>query len=59
MEKNTELKESTTYFTENTSEIMEREESVRDLGLLMSEDATFKLQIDKVVAKANQKQVGC
>ena len=53
--KNTELKESTTYFTENTSEIVEREESVRDLGVIMSEDATFKLQIDKVVAKANQK----
>ena len=30
-------------------------ESVRDLGVIMSEDATFKLQIDKVVAKANQK----
>ena len=53
--KNTELKDSTTYFTENTSEIVEREESLRDLGVLMSEDALFKLQIDKVVARANQK----
>ena len=35
--KNTELKDSTTYFTENTSEIVEREESLRDLGVLMSE----------------------
>ena len=53
--KNTELKESTTYFTEDTSEIVEREEVVRELGILLSEDGCFKNHIDKVVAKSKQK----
>ena len=34
---------------------MERQEVVRDLGVLMSDDATFKDQIEKVAKKVRQK----
>ena len=40
------LKDETLYFTENTENIVERQETVRDLGVMMSDDASFKDQID-------------
>ena len=43
------------YFTEDTSDLVEREEVVRYLGVMLSEDAQFKNHIDKVVAKTRQK----
>ena len=49
------LKNETLYFTENTENIVERQEVVRDLGVLMSDDATFKDQIEKVAKKVRQK----
>ena len=49
------LKNETLYFTENTENIVERQEAVRDLGIMMSEDATFKDQIEKVAKKVRQK----
>ena len=41
------LKNETLYFTENTENIVERQEVVRDLGVMMSDDASFKDQIEK------------
>ena len=49
------LKDETLYFTENTENIVERYETVRDLGVMMSDDATFKDQIEKVAKKVRQK----
>ena len=49
------LKDETLYFTENTEHIVERQEVVRDLGVLMSDDATFRDQIEKVARKVRQK----
>ena len=53
--KNEELKNNTTYFTENTSEIVQREETVRDLGVLLSDDGRFKKHLEKVVGTVRQK----
>ena len=50
-----ELKNNTNYFTENTSEIIERIENLRDLGVILSDDASFDDHIDKVVKKVRQK----
>ena len=53
--KNEELKEATMYFTEDTSEIVQRQETVRDLGVILSEDGGFKHHLEKVVTKTRQK----
>ena len=53
--KNEELKNNTMYFTENTSEIVQREETVRDLGVLLSDDGRFKKHLEKVVGTVRQK----
>ena len=45
----------TLYFTENTENIVERQETIRDLGVMMSDDASFKDHIDKVMKKVRQK----
>ena len=49
------LKNETLYFTENTENIVERQEVVRDLGVMMSDDGSFKDQIEKVAKKVRQK----
>ena len=35
------LKKDTLYFTEDTSEVIERFETLRDLGVILSQEATF------------------
>ena len=52
---NEELKNSTEYFAGNFEEIIERFETIRDLGVQLSDDASFDEQIEKVVKKARQK----
>ena len=49
------LKNETLYFTENTENIVERQEVVRDLGVMMSDDRSFKDQIEKGAKKVKQK----
>ena len=49
------LKNDTLYFTENVENIVERKETIRDLGVMMSDDASFKDHIDKVMKKVRQK----
>ena len=53
--KNEDLKEATMYFTEDTSEIVQRQEVLRDLGVMLSEDGGFKHHLEKVVTTTRQK----
>ena len=52
---NDDLKEETLYFTEDTSEIIERFETLRDLGVILSEEATFSAHVQHVEKKVRQK----
>ena len=47
--RNEELNDNTEYFTEGTEEIVQREDVVRDLGVLMSDDVCFKSHLEEVV----------
>ena len=49
------LKEETEYFTGNYDELIERFSSLRDLGICMSEDATFTEHIENICRKVRQK----
>ena len=44
---NEELKNNTEYFSGSYDEIIERFDSVRDLGVQLSDDASFNTQIKK------------
>ena len=49
------LKNDTLYFTDDTTDIIERFETLRDLGVILSEEATFDKHIEHVVKKVRQK----
>ena len=53
--RNEELKNNTEYFSGAYEEIIERFETIRDLGVQLSDDASFNEQIEKVCKKARQK----
>ena len=53
--KNTTLKDSTFYLTPNYENIIEEKESLRDLGIIMANDASFSQHIEKVCSKVKQK----
>ena len=50
-----ELKNNTLYFTDDTQNIIERYSSVRDLGVILSDDERFEIHIEKVIKKVRQK----
>ena len=52
---NEELKHSTNYLTPNYEEIIEVKETLRDLGVIMSDKATFTEHIKHVCLKVKQK----
>ena len=52
---NENLKDDTNYFTDDTSEIIERFESLRDLGVILSDDASFDKHVENVVKKSQTK----
>ena len=52
---NQHLKENTVYFTPNQESIIEEKESLRDLGVIISNDLTFSNHVDKVCSKFSQK----
>ena len=52
---NEDIKEDTIYFTENMEDIIQRVSSLRDLGIIISDDANFNEHIEKVVSKVRQK----
>ena len=49
------LKNNTLYFTDNTEHIIERCSSLRDLGMILSDDGKFQDHIEKVCKKVRQK----
>ena len=53
--RNQTLKESTHYFTSNHEEIIEEKESLRDLGIIMSNDGSFSNHVEHVCSKVRQK----
>ena len=50
-----EIKNDTNYFTGETTDIIERFENLRDLGVILSDDASFDDHILKVAKKVRQK----
>ena len=52
--RNQTLKESTHYFTSNHEEIIEEKESLRDLGIIMSNDGSFSNHVEHVCSKVQQ-----
>ena len=53
--KNQSIKENTMYFTSEMQHVIEQVNTCRDLGITMSDDATFSDQVEKVSRKAKQK----
>ena len=53
--KNEALKNETEYFTENTEDLIERHETLRDLGVILSDTAKFDEHIETVAKKVRQK----
>ena len=49
------LKNETMYLTEDSSHIIERFETLRDLGVILTDEATFEAHIEHVVKKVRQK----
>ena len=52
---NEDIKNNTTYFTGNMEETIEQFSSLRDLGVIMTDDAKFNTHIEKVVKTVRQK----
>ena len=52
---NKEIKEDTLYFTPKHESIIEEKESLRDLGIIISNDMTFSKHVEKVSSKVCQK----
>ena len=53
--KNQEIKMNTNYFSPNYEDIIEVKENLRDLGIIMSDNASFKKHIQKVCSSVTQK----
>ena len=49
------LKENTSYFTGNMEDVIDQVNNVKDLGVILSDNAKFEDQIEKVCKKARQK----
>ena len=56
--KNNEIKESTCYFTPGMAGSIEEKDTIRDLGVIMSSDATFSSHVEAVCSKVRQKVAG-
>ena len=52
---NEDMKMDTIYFTDETNEVIEQFETLRDLGVIISETATFDAHIEHVSKKVRQK----
>ena len=53
--KNQDLKNSTLYLTPNQNDVIEEKESLRDLGIIMSNDATFSSHVEQVCSQVRKK----
>ena len=52
---NEDMKNSTSYFTENMEDVIQQFSSLRDLGITMSDNAKFDNHVDKVVKTVRRK----
>ena len=52
---NEELKNSTMYFTANMEDVIQQYDSIRDLGIIVSDDAKFDKHMEKVISTVRQK----
>ena len=52
---NEDIKNNTMYFTANMEEVIDQFSTLRDLGVILSDDAKFDMHIQKVVSKVRQK----
>ena len=52
---NNDLKNSTNYLTPEYEDLIEEKESLRDLGVIMSDDASFSRHVHHVCSKVKQK----
>ena len=52
---NEDIKDGTSYFTDDTNDIIERFETLRDLGVILSDNATFDKHVEHVAKKVRQK----
>ena len=55
---NEDIKNDTNYFTNDTSDIIDRYETLRDLGVILTDDASFSSHIEKVMKKVKKKLAG-
>ena len=53
--KNSDLKNNTSYFSPEYEDIIEVKDTLRDLGIIMSDNASFKNHIQKVCTSVKQK----
>ena len=53
--KNEVLKEETNYFSDDFKELIERKDSVKDLGVIIQEDLNFDGQVNKIIKKMKMK----
>ena len=49
------IKENTLYFTLNHENVVEENETLRDLGIILSSDLKFSKHIDKITSTVNKK----
>ena len=52
---NQEIKENTVYFTKEMKGVIEQFDNLRDLGVIMTDDAKFTSHVNKVVKQVRQK----
>ena len=50
-----EIKDDTLYFIEDTTDIIERFDKLRDLGVILNDEATFSDHVQHVEKKVRQK----
>ena len=53
--RNQDIKNNTLYFSNDMKEVISPQESHKDLGILMSDDAGFDIHINSIIKKARQK----
>ena len=52
---NTDLKNSTAYFTPDYEDVIEEKDTLRDLGIMITNDGKFSSHVEHVCSKVKQK----
>ena len=55
MGKNCDLKDDTLLFTPNFAQVIDRKNTIKDLGVYIDDDLTYNSQLNSAISKANQK----